>query len=88
MGASGHIAGSINPASKNRRSYWVGEPPRAEADAWLARAEEKPGSWWNDWIAWLEPHKGGTKPAPGKLGSRAHPPLEPAPGSYVKVRAN
>jgi polyhydroxyalkanoate synthase len=88
MGASGHIAGAINPASKNRRSYWVGDgkyPP--SPDDWLAAATERPGSWWNDWAAWLEPFKGGTRPAPKQLGDADNPVLEPAPGRYVKVKA-
>jgi polyhydroxyalkanoate synthase len=87
LGASGHIAGAINPASKNRRSYWVGERLPASADDWLAGATEYPGSWWNDWAAWLEAFKGPSRPAPTRLGDAANPPLEPAPGRYVKVKA-
>jgi len=87
LGASGHIAGAINPASKNKRSYWTGSAPKPEPEQWLAQATEQPGSWWNDWIRWLEPYKGEPRGAPRAAGSRAHPPIEPAPGSYVKVRA-
>ncbi len=87
LGASGHIAGAINPASKNKRSYWLGERLPASADDWLAGATEHPGSWWNDWAGWLEAFKGPARPAPTKLGDAANPPLEPAPGRYVKVKA-
>ena len=87
LGASGHIAGAINPASKNRRSYWIGETLPDSPDAWLAAAVEHPGSWWNDWAAWLEAYKGPVRPAPTKLGDAANPPLEPAPGRYVKMKA-
>jgi polyhydroxyalkanoate synthase len=87
LGASGHIAGAINPASRNRRSYWVGETLPASPDDWLAAATELPGSWWTDWAAWLEPFKGAARPAPIRLGDAAHPPLEPAPGQYVKIKA-
>ena len=87
LGASGHIAGAINPASKNKRSYWTGDAPGAEPDQWLAEATEKPGSWWNEWTAWLEAFRGERGPAPKGRGSKAYPPIEPAPGSYVKVRA-
>ena len=87
MGASGHIAGAINPASKNRRSFWIGDSLPASADDWLARATEHPGSWWNDWAAWLEPFKGPPRAAPRKLGNAANPALEPAPGRYVKMKA-
>ena len=88
MGASGHIAGAINPVSKNKRSYWTG-PDRYPADpqAWLDTATERPGSWWQDWAAWLAPHKGPEKPAPAVPGNRRHKPIEPAPGSYVKAPA-
>ena len=88
LGASGHIAGAINPVSKNRRSYWVGQGDYpADPQAWFDTATEQPGSWWRDWSAWLQEHRGPDKPAPAKLGSRHHPVLEPAPGSYVKARA-
>jgi polyhydroxyalkanoate synthase len=87
LGASGHIAGAINPASKNRRSYWVGDTLPASADDWQAGAVERPGSWWSDWAAWLEPFKGESRPARVQLGDAAHPPLEPAPGRYVKIKA-
>jgi polyhydroxyalkanoate synthase len=87
LGASGHIAGSINPASKNKRSYWLGPPPKDEPEQWLEQAVEHPGSWWNEWAAWLEPYRGAAKAAPKALGSKKYPPIEPAPGSYVKAKA-
>ncbi|PJG56360.1 class I poly(R)-hydroxyalkanoic acid synthase [Bradyrhizobium forestalis] len=88
LGASGHIAGVINPASKNKRSYWVSDERCEDPAAWLADAEEKPGSWWNDWIAWLKPQAEEHRPARAQLGSNLYPPGEPAPGRYVKAKAN
>jgi polyhydroxyalkanoate synthase len=87
LGASGHIAGAINPASRNKRSYWLGPPPQLEPDAWLGQASEKPGSWWNEWTRWLGAYQGPLRPAPRAVGSPDHPPIEPAPGSYVKTKA-
>ncbi len=89
MGASGHIAGAINPVSKNKRSYWIGPDDQYPADpqAWLARATEKPGSWWQEWAAWLREHRGGEVSAPAAVGNGRYPAIEPAPGSYVKARA-
>jgi polyhydroxyalkanoate synthase len=87
LGASGHIAGTINPASKGKRSYWVNDTLEADADAWFEKAQEKPGSWWPEWMAWLAPHAGKLVPARKKLGDAAHKPIEPAPGRYVKERA-
>ncbi|UPK25429.1 PHA/PHB synthase family protein [Bradyrhizobium sp. 195] len=88
LGASGHIAGVINPASKNKRSYWVSGERCEDPAAWLAGAEEKAGSWWNDWIGWLKPQSGEQLPARAQLGSNLYPPGEPAPGRYVKAKAD
>lgn len=86
LGASGHIAGVINPANKNKRSYWVNDDVKIDAEGWLTAAEEKKGSWWNDWAAWLKPLSGEQR-APRKPGSAKYKPIEPAPGRYVKERA-
>ena len=86
LGASGHIAGVINPASKNKRSYWINDDVKKDAEGWLAAAEEKKGSWWTDWAAWLKPLSGEQR-APRKPGSAKYKPIEPAPGRYVKERA-
>jgi polyhydroxyalkanoate synthase len=86
LGASGHIAGVINPAAKNRRSYWTNPQVPTSADDWLAGAAEQRGSWWSDWDAWLARFGGGEIPAPAQLGGGRHRPVEAAPGRYVKVR--
>ncbi|WP_082541882.1 MULTISPECIES: class I poly(R)-hydroxyalkanoic acid synthase [unclassified Rhizobacter] len=90
LGASGHIAGVINPPAKKKRSHWIGPAQAsqpASAEAWLATAKEHPGSWWTDWDAWLAGHAGRQVPAPKNPGSRRHKPIEPAPGRYVKQKA-
>lgn len=88
LGASGHIAGAINPVSKNRRSYWSGPASYPQdPDAWLQTASEHPGSWWQDWSAWLDAHRGGERAAPAAPGNRQYRAIEPAPGRYVKARA-
>jgi polyhydroxyalkanoate synthase subunit PhaC len=86
LGASGHVAGVVNPASKNRRSHWIGAPHPEDPDAWLAAAEERKGSWWPAWDEWLERHCGGKRRAPAKPGSVKYPVSEAAPGRYVKER--
>lgn len=90
MGASGHIAGVINPPAKKKRSHWVREdgklPPTL--DEWLAGATELPGSWWDDWCAWLAGHAGKQVAAPKSYGKAPHfKDIEPAPGRYVKQKA-
>jgi len=87
LGASGHIAGVINPPEKQRRSYWTGEAYPADPAAWLQAATEHPGSWWPRWIEWLDAFKGGVRRAPRKAGNAAYRPIEPAPGRYVKQQA-
>jgi polyhydroxyalkanoate synthase len=84
LGASGHIAGIVNPLRKNRRSYWTGTPYPAEPEAWLEKAQETPGSWWGCWTDWLAQHRAGIRKAPTNLGTNKYPPIEPAPGRYVK----
>ena len=86
LGASGHVAGVINPPTKNRRSYWTSDHLSASAEEWLAGAEEVAGSWWSNWNAWLEGFAGGERAAPKKVGNAKFKPIEPAPGRYVKVR--
>ena len=88
MGASGHIAGVINPPAKNKRSYWTNERLPATHAEWLEGAKEHPGSWWTDWSAWLKPHGGKQVPAPKRYGKgTAYQAIEPAPGRYVKAKA-
>lgn len=87
LGASGHIAGVINPAAKNKRGYWINDSEAASADEWLAGATEVKGSWWPRWAEWLKSFGGGETPVRGRLGSKAYPAGEPAPGRYVKEKA-
>jgi polyhydroxyalkanoate synthase len=90
MGASGHIAGVINPPEAKKRSHWVrndGKFP-ANVNDWIAGAKEVPGSWWTDWSTWLKGHAGKTIPAPKTYGKKgAFKAIEPAPGRYVKAKA-
>lgn len=94
LGASGHIAGVINPAAKKKRSYWSNDQPRTakakplSAEQWMAGATEHAGSWWPEWAAFLAEHGGADVKAPAKPGNKRHAPIEAAPGRYVKVRVD
>ncbi len=86
LAASGHIAGVVNPPAAGKYSYWTNGKNPADPDKWFESAEEHPGSWWPEWANWVK-RKAGAKiparqPGDGKLKA-----LEPAPGSYVKVKA-
>jgi polyhydroxyalkanoate synthase len=86
LAGSGHVAGVVNPPAKRKYQHWTGGPPAGDFDAWVAAAQENPGSWWPDWLAWL------TAQAPAKVAARAPgggklAPLADAPGDYVRVRA-
>ncbi len=89
MGASGHIAGVINPPAKNKRSHWLradGKFPKTHA-GWLAGATEHPGSWWPDWAQWLKAQAGKQVAAPKSYGKGKYKAIEAAPGRYVKEKA-
>ncbi|MDT7578967.1 MAG: poly[(R)-3-hydroxyalkanoate] polymerase subunit PhaC, partial [Pseudonocardiales bacterium] len=100
LGASGHIAGVINPPAKNKRNYWVTTAPgaaddaapgakqEADPDRWLETAEKVPGSWWPNWYAWLAPHGGVKVNARKQPGNAEYRPVEEAPGSYVRAKAS
>ena len=87
LGASGHIAGVINPPAANKRSHWTNARLPADAKDWFDSATEEPGSWWPDWARWLKGHAGRQVPAPKRYGNRAFKAIEPAPGRYVKAKA-
>jgi polyhydroxyalkanoate synthase len=87
MAGSGHIAGVINHPDAKKYQHWLNDtktnPPNVED--WIKGAKEYPGSWWNDWDAWLAPKSGDKVPA-RKPGDGKLKVIEPAPGSYVKKR--
>jgi len=89
LGASGHIAGVINPPAKNKRSFWTAknDQDHSTANQWFDQAIENPGSWWNDWTTWLAKHSGRKVKVSAQTGNEYYPELEAAPGSYVQVRA-
>jgi len=85
LAESGHIAGIINHPAKKKRGYWINEADDAQTldpDEWLAGATKHKGSWWVDWVPWLEEHSGALVEPPA-MGSDEHPPIMDAPGTYV-----
>lgn len=90
LAESGHIAGIINHPAKKKRVYWTNDDldsddSDADPDEWLAGATKNKGSWWVDWIPWLEEHSGELV-SPPLLGNEEFPPIVDAPGTYVLER--
>jgi polyhydroxyalkanoate synthase len=83
LGHSGHIAGIVNPPGKEKGHWWSAPSNPPTADEWLSIATKHPGSWWPDWLKWALVRAGKKHRAPESLGSAEHPPLDPAPGTYV-----
>jgi len=88
LAASGHIAGVINPASRNKRNFWIDGELGKRPERWLETAHEVPGSWWTDWSAWLRTQAREQLPARTTLGNAEFSEIEPAPGRYVTARTN
>jgi polyhydroxyalkanoate synthase len=86
LAGSGHIAGVINPVGKPKYQYWTGPRPAGAFEDWLAKTAEHPGSWWPDWVAWVAAQS--AERAPARIpGEGQLPPLDDAPGDYVKMRS-
>ena len=82
LSGGGHIAGVINPPADKKRGYLINEDERYDPDAWLAGATQHEGSWWVDWLPWLQDRSGGQAKPPA-TGNEAFQPIMDAPGAYV-----
>jgi len=78
----GHIAGIINHPDKKRREYWTNDDPTTHPETWVAGADHYEGSWWVDWIPWLQDQSGQQVPPPS-MGNEEFSPIADAPGTYV-----
>ena len=87
LGASGHVTGIVNPPADNKYCYWTGDKTPDDPDAWMLLADKTDGSWWPEWQSWISAQdKAAPVPARAPGGGRL-PPIEDAPGAYVKKRA-
>jgi len=88
LAGSGHIAGVVNPPAARKYQFWTNEEPAGSFEAFVKGAAEHPGSWWTDWLAWLEGFGNDRVSATGKRqpGSAGDPVIEDAPGRYVTTR--
>jgi polyhydroxyalkanoate synthase len=86
LSSSGHIAGIVNPPSPKAK-HWVNDSLTADPHEWKSHAQLVEATWWQDWTAWIAERGGDMVPAPDHLGNDAYPPIEDAPGSYVRATA-
>jgi polyhydroxyalkanoate synthase subunit PhaC len=86
LSTSGHIASIINPPGNTKSTYRVGDSCETDPAQWVQSAEKHSGSWWPDYVAWLNERSGEQKIAPQSLGGAGMAPLAPAPGRYVLDR--
>ena len=84
LSSSGHIAGIVNPPNPKAK-HWVNDSLPADPHEWKANAELVTATWWQDWTAWIAERGGEMIPAPDHEGSDEYPPIEKAPGSYVRA---
>jgi poly[(R)-3-hydroxyalkanoate] polymerase subunit PhaC len=86
LSTSGHIASMVNPPGNEKASFRAASDNPPDPADWLDRATTERGSWWPDYVRWLEARGGGEKPRPRRLGAAGFRPLDPAPGTYVLDR--
>ena len=86
LGGSGHIAGIVNPPAAKKYHYWTNDARPESPDEWFKTATQHPGSWWEDWQAWMDGQNGGEKVPARVPGDGELKPLEDGPGSYVMLR--
>jgi polyhydroxyalkanoate synthase len=88
LAGSGHIAGVVNPPAARKYQHWTSDTPAASLEEFVAVAQEHEGSWWTDWLAWIEAQDGTRVEVAGKRqpGGRGDAVIEDAPGRYVAMR--
>jgi polyhydroxyalkanoate synthase subunit PhaC len=86
LSTSGHIAGIVNPPSPKAK-HWTNDEHPTDPQEWKENAQLQDSTWWEDWTTWIAKQGGAQVAAPRRQGSKDHPPIESAPGSYVRTRA-
>ena len=86
LSTSGHIAGIVNPPGPKPK-HWTNDDLPADPEEWKDAAQLQDGTWWDDWTRWIAGQGGPKVAARRQLGSADYPPIEDAPGTYVRARA-
>lgn len=83
---SGHIQSILNPPGNPKARYMTNSELPADPQAWLASCSKHADSWWLHWQSWVQERSGKLKKTNFNLGSKAFPPAEASPGTYVHER--
>jgi poly[(R)-3-hydroxyalkanoate] polymerase subunit PhaC len=86
LSTSGHIASMVNPPGNQKASFRTAPENPPEPADWLGQATIEHGSWWPDYLDWLQRRGGGERARPRRLGAAGFRPGDPAPGTYVLDR--
>ncbi|MBE3603686.1 alpha/beta fold hydrolase [bacterium] len=86
LSASGHVQSLVCPPGNFKMKYFTNPRLGDDPDQWMQGATEHKGTWWDNWLDWIEQRSGAKRPAPAELGGGRYKPIEPAPGSYVRGR--
>jgi polyhydroxyalkanoate synthase subunit PhaC len=86
LSSSGHIAAIVNPPGNPKATFQTAAATPADPADWLSRASTERGSWWSDYVHWLQERGGGAKARPRRLGAAGFRPIDPAPGTYALDR--
>jgi polyhydroxyalkanoate synthase len=86
LSTSGHIASIVNPPGNPKATFRTASDSPPDPADWLGQASTERGSWWPDYVRWLQERSGGEKGRPRRLGAAGFSPLDPAPGTYVMDR--
>jgi polyhydroxyalkanoate synthase len=87
MSASGHVQSMVCPPTNFKAKYFTNPNAGSDPDAWFKGGTEHKGSWWDNWLEWMDKRSGDKRPAPTALGGGGYEAIEPAPGRYVHQRA-
>ena len=83
---SGHVQSILNPPSNPKANYVENRKLSSDPRAWYYDAEHVDGSWWSQWLTWVQERSGAQRETLTTLGNQNYPPMEAAPGTYVRVR--
>ncbi|MDH1264103.1 class II poly(R)-hydroxyalkanoic acid synthase [Pseudomonas sp. GD03944] len=83
---SGHIQSILNPPGNPKANYYENAKLTSDPRAWYHDAQHVQGSWWPQWLEWIQARSGTQRETLTALGNQTYPAMEAAPGTYIHVR--